>query len=210
MVVVYTYYSYLLSPQLELLEQAREEYHSLEAEKSKQDKLLQNEPLLEKDQVQNQFKSLLNQVPADPCIPEAIAGLEEMAISSGVKLMGINYRKSVKAGPAENSSASKEYDFEDIQVQVKGDYHEIKIFIGLIEKDPRIYILSSSQFQTPIYAIRNTDEVGVARVSSGTNDSSIITAQIGIKLIYDHISMPGIVGEMEVNSAGRANPFRNQ
>ncbi len=167
-----------------------------------QDKLLQDDTLLEKDQAQDRFESLLNQVPADPCIPEAIACLEEMAGKAGVGLLEVNYKKP----SAEKTVESEDYDLEDLQVQVRGNYQNIKIFIGLIEEESsRIYVLSSSRLQVPSQA--STGEVTLDPASCSVNDHADMRAEINIEIIYDHICMPGVEGEMEIHGAGSTNPL---
>ncbi|KUG05040.1 hypothetical protein ASZ90_017529 [hydrocarbon metagenome] len=178
-----------------MLEQAKEEYHSLQEKRTNQDMMLQDKPLLEKDKIQDQFDSLLAQVPAAPDIPEAIAALEAMAIKSGVELMGINYKKSAEAGSAEKIPQEYAFAFEDIKVQVRGDYKKIKKFIGEIEKEsPRIYILGSSLFQVPIQNTEYWNGETLEETSSKLENYSNITAAISIKIIYDDINMPGVGG----------------
>ncbi len=208
---VYMYYHYLLSPWQGTLNTIQEENHCLCDKILVQQKLLQDETLLAEDKAWDQFKSLLDQVPAAPCIPETIACLEETAQKSGVVLLNVDYRKSPEASTAEKTNTQRGWESEDLEIQVRGDYHSIKSFIKQIEKETyRIYVISNSRLQTPIQALSSMGELTFDPASSSAYDPSNINAEINIKIFYDHISMPGVVDEMKVNGAGSTNPFENQ
>ncbi len=207
---VYMYYNYLLSPLQTTINTIQEENQYLCDKILVQQKLLQDEPFLSQDKARDQFESLLGQVPAAPCIPEAIACLEETAEKSGVVLLKVDYRKSSEVGPIDKNNAPQGWESEDLEVQARGDYHSIKCFIDQIEKEtPRIYIVSSSRLQTPIQSWAGTGEWTFNPASFSAYDPSNINAEINIKMIYDRISMPGVAEEMRVNSPGSTNPFKS-
>ncbi len=205
-IVIYTYYYYVLSPLQGTINTIQEENYRLQDNYLVQQKLMLDDTSLDQDKVREELQSLLNQVPATPCIPEAIACLEETAQKSRVMLLGVNYQKPVVGSITDTTNVSQGYECEDIEVQIKGHYKDIRYFVDQIEsKTSRIYILSNSRLQAPNHTVdwsrvASSDSSG----SSIYNDSNI-RASINITIIYDGINMPGVQDDINNDSARSLN-----
>ncbi len=204
---VYIFYSYLWSPLQVTIKTVEEENRSLADKISMQQNLLQQEKPLPGDKAPNELESLWHQVPDTPCIPEAIACLEGAAEKSGVVIQAINYQRSPAAGRTQESTTPGSWESEDLKVRVRGEYQHIKDFIAQMESETRIYILSSSRLQTQIRTSAPTEGGAWDPVSYGSYNPTQIIAEIKIKIIYDHIPMPGGEGEIGVITPGSSNPF---
>jgi Tfp pilus assembly protein PilO len=181
--ILYTYYTWILSPLLRKIDLLNREKHDLlaqvaELQKSTPDKILDNSV------EEEQLLTLWQQVPATSAIPEAISNLQKMAEESGVVLHRIYFKKLSEAG--QETFKMGELQEEEIEIRAVGGYDGLRAFIAKIEQtNKRIMVLSQSRIQS---GERNF----WSKTEERTDLFNIpqLQADLSIQLFYDGITGP--------------------
>lgn len=180
--ILYTYYTWILSPLLRKIDLLNREKHDLlaqvaELQKSTPDKILDNSV------EEEQLLTLWQQVPATSAIPEAISNLQKMAEESGVVLHRIYFKKLSEAG--QETFKMGELQEEEIEIRA----------VGGADSDVVITAASASEGTVNAgAAIKNTGEE--AKVGFGASVVINIISNSVKAYIADGIALSGAISDV--------------
>jgi len=207
-VISYVYYHFLFAPIRSDISTISQENKDLKASIKMVEQKLGEPGSANKEsaQIKEDYKQLASRLPAQPCIPEVIVYLENIAVESGMSLVAVDYRREDNLGSSQGSGQPDGLMTATFDLMLQGDYDSLQGFITKLEKEsPRIYnirrvnIMATSGGATESYDPN----------SSSSYDASHLMVDMKMAAYYDNIflsdgdNLPSKVAPGE----GRANPF---
>ncbi len=103
--------------------------------------------------VETNYRKVLAQIPPSPMVPSIMDFLQSSAADTGVEVVSVSYRDaaSLETRPAQSNQTTSKTPGQqlDFQMEARGDYGNLVMFVQRIETAPRLYIITKVKIVLP-------------------------------------------------------------